>query len=68
MSGVYHTIGHRVASVSFTRGEAVCDCGAMMTAPDDESRLIRDEALKVAFHDHRMAAARAEGHDWLHVE
>ena len=43
-------------------------CGALVTAPDDESRLIRDEALKVAFHDHRMAAARAEGHDWLHVE
>ena len=34
MSGVYHTIGHRVASVSFTRGEAVCDCGAVVAVPD----------------------------------
>jgi hypothetical protein len=61
-NGGYHHIGHRVASVCFTRREAICDCGVVVTVPDDESRLIRDEALAVAFSRHRSAAGRNAGY------
>ena len=62
MSGTYHARGHRVASVSFSRREARCDCGAVVTVPDDESRLFRDEALAMAFSRHRSAAGRNAGY------
>lgn len=62
MSGIYHARGHRVASVCFTRREAICECGAVVTVPDDESRLFRDEALAVAFSRHRSAAGRNAGY------
>ena len=70
MSGVYHTAGHRVAVVCFERREVECDCGAVVTVPDEESRLFRDEALAMAFSRHRSAAGRNAGYrggDRAHV-
>jgi hypothetical protein len=64
----YHLPGHRVANIRFADREARCQCGAVVTAEDDESREVRDASLALAFHEHRREMARVEGHDWLHAQ
>ena len=57
----YHLMGHRVRIVSFRECQVECDCGEVMVVPDDESRMIRDESLAVAFTRHRREVSIQAG-------
>lgn len=54
MSG-YHLAGHRIDDIHFSRREVTCECGLVFTVDDDESVILRNEALAEAFRAHRRA-------------
>ena len=54
MSG-YHLAGHRVDDISFSRREITCECAVVLTVDDNESVILRNEALAEAFRAHRRA-------------
>ena len=55
-----HLAGHRIDDIHFSRREVTCDCGVVLTVDDEESVILRNEALAEAFRAHRRAMGASQ--------